>query len=116
MLQLLLLLALCFLCCFVAIILFFIPRLRYLSAYLTLGSVGVIAGIATFVLLAAYATKGMDDSDAGLGSAVLVLLGFMTSALLGAGFGGWLAYRLNRRMGWIQPAWRDFARKASWSR
>jgi hypothetical protein len=111
MMQLLLLVPLWFLSCIVAVGFLFFPRLRFLSAYLSLVSTGAVLGIAAYVILAAKVTAGMDDSDAGWAAALTVLFGFVFSAASGAAVGAWLSHAINRLMQWPEPDLKNVARR-----
>jgi hypothetical protein len=78
-------------------------KLRFLASYLILGStLGLIASLAfsfgTSVLLAKIL-----GSEAGSVGGLIIVLGFVTGMLgggvIGVLAGGWLAHRLNRRLG-----------------
>jgi hypothetical protein len=91
--------------------LFLFPRLRFLASYFLLGPIGAVAGLVTFILLASRVTFFLDDPNPGGGSLILMVLAFMMGAALGALAGLWLAYMINRRMGWTHPDLVAWAKK-----
>jgi hypothetical protein len=88
-------------CLLAGIALLFSSRLRFLGTYILLGSTfGMLLSFLLSLALLFFVAKFLAGTKLAWLAAVAYLAGIPVGGLIGSAGGAFLAYRLNRRLGW----------------